>query len=350
MGKRKHKITILLGAGFACYMKGTSTEEINKLFAEDKRYNDYYNGEEFSLFNYTQKVFSEYYDFSFETFLAILEQIIDYRLGTDLSGQVSTQDRPISSTLFAPSKILLDSLFFSMTIKELWSAYTHFINIIIDAVSRYDSIDYCLEQANAFQNYITALSCKYEKIKLYSTNYDSLCHQILSSSGIYTSTIGSPWITDEKDFVYNIADYNNHPLTYFPLHGCTKLKREFCNHIKYCSFEQKLSDIAIDNSAGNPNGQTLFTPIISGYNKLQHINGKPFVFGTQVFANDLQDSDTILTLGYSYSDTHINSYLATFPKTKISSVTLDRVWRLPIDLDIEQREMDLSSYFSLHSL
>ena len=345
MAITNHKITLLLGAGFAIHMKCPGTDDINQLFAEDVTYVNNYEGKSVSMFNYVKTLLSDYFfDFSFETFLAVLEQILDYQIGIEYSGKVSIQDRILSSVLFVPRDILRESLLLSKSAKELWGIYKHYVNTIIDAIARKDSIEDCQEDARIIKEYIVSLKEKYDQIKIYSTNYDSLCSQILSDEGLYISTDDSFPDSIERAFVYDLNEFRERPLTYFPLHGSIYFKRESFNCIKYCSYKQPLSDIAFDNNAGNPNGYTFFSPIISGYNKLQHINGKPFIMGAQEFANDLQDSDIVLTLGYSFRDPHINSYIGTFSKGIIQSVTKDPVIWEPLDWTMEKITMDISSF------
>ena len=269
-----------------------------------------------------------------------MEQVLDYKVGVEYEDKTSTQDRVLSSVLFAPNNELTSSSqLFSMSKIDLRNAYVHYINLLIKKIAQYDSIENCTQEAANFRMFIEHLMLEYEQVKIYSTNYDTLCPQILSESSVYTATCNDPSNAIEQDFVYDLTSFNNHPLTYFFLHGCTKLRRDPGNRIKYCLIEQPLPIYAIDNSAGNPDGLTYFSPIISGYNKLQQINGKPFIFGTQAFANDLQDSNTVLALGYSFSDPHINSYLSTFSKgNSIISVTKDPVRGEPIDLYIEKKE------------
>lgn len=62
----KNKVTILLGAGFAKYLKGLGTSDINHLYAN---YSGWSVGDE-TLYVYINKLLEkDYYDFNFETFL-----------------------------------------------------------------------------------------------------------------------------------------------------------------------------------------------------------------------------------------------------------------------------------------
>ena len=298
------------------------------------------------MYDYFKSVLGKIYnDFSFETFLAILEQIVDFKQGIEFPNQCSTRDRSIASAIFVSNDKLKGTSLMKLSAKNVWKIYTHYINVLIEAVNKYDNIEQCRLESADFCHFVSILKKSFEQVKIYSTNYDTLCLQMFEQDGIYAST--SADYRFESYVVYDLEKFYRTPLTYFPLHGCIRYSREPCNKIRFCLTSKELTDLALDNSAGNPNGSTLFTPIISGYNKLQHVNGKPFVFGTQAFANDLQDSDAIITMGYSYNDPHINSYLATFPKSRIISVTNKQVSALPIDLvNINQQIMDIATFIN----
>ena len=60
---------------------------------------------------------------------------------------------------------------------------------------------------------------------------------------------------------------------------------------------------------GNPFDFDLFSPIIVGHNKTQQILSKHFHYFTTCFANDLSDCDTILSIGSSFSDSHLNAII-----------------------------------------
>lgn len=341
--RKKRKITLLLGAGFACHMKGLGTSDIDELYSSDRQYTVQKDGKTLTLYDYFKSVLCHcYFDFSFETFLAALEQILDYRQGLELEGRNSTQDRSISSVVFTVNEELKDVELLSSS-ENVWSVYMHYIKLLMAAVDKYDNYHNCRSEATVFKDFISILRKSFGRVKIYSTNYDTLCLQLLKSDGIYAST--SAAYGNESYAIYDLEGFRDSKLTYFPLHGCTHYRREVLNKIKFSMVSQDLSPaLAIDNSAGNPNESTFFTPIVSGYNKLQHISGKPFIFGIQAFANDLQDSDVIISMGYSYRDPHINSYLATFPKTRIISINKDKILNLPIDLEINQQVMNISDF------
>lgn len=60
---------------------------------------------------------------------------------------------------------------------------------------------------------------------------------------------------------------------------------------------------------GNPREIDLFTPIIIGHHKTQQILSKHFNYVTTCFANDLSDCDTFLSIGSSFSDSHLNALI-----------------------------------------
>lgn len=309
------KITILLGAGFAQYCKGLSTKDINDIFSNYSRWSI----GDITLYDYMLKeLANDYYDFNFETFLAILEHIFSYRLSQFREGKTSTSWKGLSSTIF----YLKDEFELCACLKDQESSYEvlrSYINLIIDNVANYDDCTKCKIQIDKFKKYIHYLKDNKYDVKIYSTNYD---HIVPKALGICGTGLGVSNDTMKQEFIYDIDGFRQSKLSYFPLHGCSYIYQEPYGKFYLSSVMQRMPLYAQSNRGGNPNTETLFTPIISGYSKLEHINGRPFNFGLQAFANDCFDSDLIVTMGYSFSDPHINSIVETFSKCNIESITL----------------------------
>lgn len=83
--------------------------------------------------------------------------------------------------------------------------------------------------------------------------------------------------------------------------------------------EAFIDDYSIDV---NPNERILLTPIITGYRKIQRVNLEPFNYFFHSFFRDIQESELIIIIGYSFSDPHINHLLreALRQKTKIYNI------------------------------
>jgi hypothetical protein len=74
------------------------------------------------------------------------------------------------------------------------------------------------------------------------------------------------------------------------------------------------------------------TPIISGYHKLERMKFNPYLQFYYSLQNDILNSDLLVLIGYSFSDTHINNMISLF-KGKCIVVGYIRLW-----LDAEDKE------------
>ena len=327
----EQKVTILLGAGFAKYVDGLGTKDINDIFA---KHSQWMVGNK-TLYSYIENLLEEVYnDFNFETFLAIIETIFSFRLSQFRDIKASTNWKNISSVIFDLKPELLHCRCF-MNQETTYEVFRSYINLLNSCVERYDDTTKCQHKIKQFKNYISCLGDSYNQIKIYSTNYDWIVPKALKLRG---ASIGVCDDINRQEFTYDLDIFRNVKLSYFPLHGCSYIFREPFDRIYLSCIIQPMPFWALSNNAGNPNNETLFTPIISGYRKLEHINGKPFNFGLQCFANDCYDSNFILTMGYSYSDPHINSMIDTFANCRtcrIESVTLNDVPKLPATLALK---------------
>ena len=321
------KIIILLGAGFAKYVKGLGTDEINQAFAD---YNKWMIGDD-TLYNYTKNILGKYYyDFNFETFLAVIENVCSYRLSQFREGKTSTSWKELSSTIF----YLKDEFELCPCLTDQVSSYEvlrSYINLVIDNVSNYDDCTKCKKEIDKFKKYIQYLKDHKYDVKIYSTNYD---HIVPKALGIFGTGLGVSNETMKHEFIYDIDGFRHLSLTYFSLHGSSYIYQEPYGRFYLSNIAQVMPFNVQSNRGGNPNTETFFTPIISGYSKLEHINGRPFNFGLQTFANDCYDSAMIITMGYSYSDRHLNSIIETFSNCNIECITLDTVPILPTPLNL----------------
>lgn len=335
------KITILIGAGFAQYCKGLGTKDINNLFSNFTRW----KVGELSLYDYVKKTLeNDYYDFNFETFIAIIEDICSYRLSQFREGRTSTAWKGLSSVIFNLKQEFVECS--CLNNQELsYEVLRSYINLLNDNVVEYDDYTKCYKEIESFKKYIYALREKKYNIKIYSTNYDLLVPKVLEISGAH---VGISDNIAKQEFTYDVDVFRQLPLTYFPLHGCSYIYQEAYGRFYLSCIEQPMPCYAQSNRGGNPNNVTLFSPIISGYSKLEHINGRPFNFGFQIFTNDCYDSDIIITMGYSFSDPHINSIIETFSKCSIECVTLNKepIFPTPLNMRVSTYTKGIENYLS----
>ena len=170
--------------------------------------------------------------------------------------------------------------------------------------------------------FIESLLNKKYSVKIYTTNYDAMIPQILSKRKIY---MGEHLLSDYS-IVYK-ADYlrnKDSHLSYFYLHGSIYWTFKFVEN-KYRVVKSTITGEvqSLTAQGGNPSENLIFSPIIVGYTKTQRSLMNPFNIGFTNFANDCNDCNKLLTIGYSFSDPHINSIIQTnvdFNKVRLACI------------------------------
>lgn len=326
---RKNKtVVILLGAGSAIAWNGFKTNDIRELFITDKKFPEI-DGK--TVGKYIFEILDTFYGHecaNFETFIAALEIIQSYIFNETNTGGVN-----VGNTLLTPAILTLkdeieklistcyaeeDSQEDKDTKKREFSyeLFSHYINLVIDEVEKYD-INVLDSQYNNLNNNFLQFVRYYlnrgYSVKFYTTNYDSLVPQILSPhiktyEGLYRT---SPSV---KRFNYNLNRFREARLSHFNIHGSIFLHN--ANFVKnetvYGDSKQRLGGTALYVEGGNPSEKLLFTPIITGYNKTQRMSCKPFNLGFSSLIDDCSNCSAILTVGYSFSDPHINAIISSF--------------------------------------
>lgn len=163
--------------------------------------------------------------------------------------------------------------------------------------------------------FVSSLLSKRYSVKIYTKNYDNLIPQVLSLKfKVYEALKEKK--NPKKEFIYDLQRFRRVYLSHFNLHGSIFLDREFdYESMKNCIVynpEVPKYDKALLSDGGNPNESLLFSPIITGYTKTQRGFSTPFNLGFNAFANDCNDCRSIITMGYSFSDPHINSIISNF--------------------------------------
>ena len=317
----KQKVTILLGAGFAQYLGGLSTNDINEAFKADQNIKV---GNQ-CLYEYIESQCKEKkYSLNFESFFALIENYLFYKHGIECLTE-APNNTDILSILF--TKSILDSIPELTTARGCFSTYNHYMKLLIKIIESYNNLEEGRnEKIKQFANFISKLKKEYKQIKIYTTNYDTIVPDYFNND-IETGIINGV-------FQYNLNNFKKSKLSFFSLHGNIYISREKYNIIKQNKSYTLLPQYAMSSGGGDIGRINLFTPIISGYNKLSHANGKPFNFGFHAFTNDCEESETIITMGFSFKDTHISSILATFHREGTKVISVDKTNVLPIPTEL----------------
>lgn len=329
--RRNKQIVILLGAGAAMTWGGISSGELKRLFIADTNYRA---ADGTTIGKYVFDILDAFYGHdcsNFETFIATLETVLNYVLNATNEGGINE-----GNTSFTPAVLKLkdeiENLLSGKTVDEkrvyCGDLFHHYVNMVITQIDEYNSnvLDDKFEDLNNRLTYFVKyfLSRNYS-VKFYTTNYDNVIPQVLGNKfkiheGIYNSS------TTDKRFNFDLNAFRTARLSHFNIHGSIFLKHTIVGiqyETLYSSSSQHLIN-ALAINAGNPSERLLFSPIITGYNKTQRMVNKPFNLGFSAFTNDLNDCEGLLTVGYSFSDPHINCILSSFAswnKAKFIHVT-----------------------------
>jgi hypothetical protein len=308
------KVVLLLGAGFAIPFGAPSCNKIRDAFENDVDYgeiaknifaklDEYYGGEGMA---------------NFETFLAAVESMAYYVFSKTNPG------RPVKISNLMPSiydfKLDLNQYLEQLAKKKypdcgedalrnfMWDLFAHFIQIVIDKIAEYDNNNMQHEEIrDNFTKYIDSLIGEYDEVKIYTTNYDRLVPQILLGKNLYEA------LDSQNHIEYDVFKFVNSKLTFFNLHGsiywdCEKGDiKTGVNPYNTGAYSRKIL-----LSGGNPSEPIMFCPIVAGYSKTQRAFSKAFDFGFTAFACDCNTCEKIITIGFSFNDSHINSIMSDF--------------------------------------
>lgn len=317
--KKKRQIVVLLGAGAAAPWGGPLNSNIVNCFI-DKKHDKLSE----SIFN----LLSQFYyikDFSlnFETFLAALEEVMNYVLNLTNEGKNEL------NTSFIPAILRLKKCIIKLLSNKneiekrqyCYKIFQAYVNLLIDEINNYNInvLDKQYEKVNEnlirFTKYF--LNKNYS-VKYYTTNYDNIIPQVLRKhcniyEGLYDDSRNR-----YRRFQYDLGLFRKARLSHFNLHGSIFLYRP---HIIGHGYETVYNvsgsirmDTALFNESGNPGEPLLFSPVITGYNKTQRAANRPFSLGFNAFVNDCNDCDALCIVGYSMSDPHINAVLSSYIK------------------------------------
>lgn len=322
---KKKQIVVLLGAGAAMPWGGITSEEIKKLFIEEPSYK-YSNGTTIGKFIFN--ILEQFYKTDcadFETFLAVLEEVLNYIFSLTNSGKVNTSNTSFIPSIFELEKGITELL--SNKDEEEQRRYCYemfctYLNIVIDKVNKYNNK--VLDEKNKELNKSLIQFTKYflsknYSVKYYTTNYDSIIPQVMSGHcNIYEGL--DDFTDDAKLFKYNLSLFRKARLSHFNLHGSIFHRKTgpystYIGTIYDNSDSRELSkhNVYLEDG-GNPSEKLLFFPIVTGYNKTQRAVNQPFSLGFNAFINDCNDCHALCVVGYSVSDPHINVILSSYIK------------------------------------
>lgn len=347
----KQKVTILTGAGFTLPpdFGGPSTwfltDKLRKLRIKNYEIDGKTPGEYFYrklCYHYTRKIKKDC-DLSivnFETIIHLLEELYSH-LTSYNKPDVKGKDDSILKIL-ARSKgvkpsflILKDAIKKDLTVLKTTSKieflnqivkniYSHFIDALIEELRKFNS-DSANEGMRRFEKEILKKRLPENEFtrRFYTLNYDTWLNKYL---GIYDGFDETGKFEAEKVMTeYKIdCHYNLHGSILWQNDLDKNKIKKLKKPVDYLGYTQ--------SSTYSLNREPLIaTPIITGYHKLERMKFNPYLQFYFALQNDILNSDLLILIGYSFSDTHINNILSLF-KGKCVVVGYIRPW-----LDAEEK-------------
>lgn len=324
----KRKVAVILfGAGAAKAWGGALTSEIDTIIRSDTRYSTLTDNIPVGEFIW-QKL-EDFYGVeqcvNFETFLGILEFLLDYIFSKTNEGGTSpanTSFIPVVSSLNSwypemkgsAGESIEDRIFFSELLKHYYSLVAikveeYFWNITSEENNQLN---------NSLKAYITHLSNSGYTIRAYTTNYDRLFPLVLRNK---LQVFDGFNIKDSQ--VYNSSYYydiekilnDRSCFTYYNLHGCLYWGRSFdmsqLGYKFFCTPHQTHTTVEFRSlEPANPGHAILPINMVTGYNKVQRLSIEPLNLFYNSFISDCNNADLIISAGYSYGDYHVNRALS----------------------------------------
>lgn len=289
--KSKNRIVVLLGAGFPLMWGAPTSQNIKDGILKILRSNKI-GKEMVERINVSDSQ-------NFEYLLSVIEAIIIYHI-------------QLPNFQFTNKVFKID---FDYDVNDIYTLYQNCINYIIGLVHNYElKIRINDAIANSLKNLFKDLGNKYNHVCFYSLNYDEIIPNLLEFDN---KNIGLN--EDGRVFEYDFHNIRSLRYSFYNLHGSIYLNNEYLidqYEIVHSPQPTKYCAPIISNYGGNPEEILLFSPIITGHNKTQRILDKHFSFPFASFMMDLSECDTILAIGYSFSDPHINSQIRQFTRDR----------------------------------
>lgn len=278
------RLLILTGAGFPITWGSPSSNDLlNTVKNTINLFNDLNDDLKQALLYYNANN-----NLSFESILSVLEKMICLDV--------------MKSNNFYEAHFMGN--IFSFDYQILCELYKSCINNIIAKIGDYEkSFISSNNDQKALFEFWKFIKNSYSQINYYTLNYDEIPQLLFNQNDF-----------DYFDNCMNM--HNQNSCNFVNLHGSIHLKLKFESgqyELTHSDIPNYLSSFHY-NYGGNPNEHLFFSPIITGHSKAQRILDKHFFNNFVLFAQDLLLCDTILIIGYSFLDPHINVLLREYTK------------------------------------
>lgn len=336
---QKQRIVILTGSGAAIPWNGPTTKKITRKIISDKTFKTM-DGKPVGeyIYNILEKTYGidnsnksddNFESPNFENIIDVVEYLVDYfyshkeypirprgsiltqlfDVAEDIKKQILDFDNIykkkkdkrrgdyfVSKTIkFREENTFFEALlnrFFEIITKEL--SYSRWWKI---GNEKYNKINSLLKE---FIGYYTS---KNDIVRYYTVNYDLLAEfatKLKFFKGFVKGGFNLRKVMEDDDV-----------LCHYNLHGSVFFRRY--NRGWHCTDMKQEQPISFYNSHKNQRGETIFeSNITTGLNKISGAMETPWYHFYHKFYNDCWKADVIYTIGYSFSDIHINKAIENF--------------------------------------
>jgi len=337
------KLVVLLGAGAAIPWGGPQSSDLLQLFKDDATYKTI---EQDNLGKYLcDEVLNKIADVNFESMIAALEEIFEYVIAKHNPDRHIFRT-PVHTAISELIEEIYPKIFLNMgevedEVQYAYNILKHYIDIVTEKIDDYNCRVSEYPQNQLLINFVRELLCDNFSVKFYTLNYDSMIPQILSKQ----FQIEEGMFPLDYFHGFNITSMNKlqtAKLSHINLHGSIFLAHSDVEwnprgELLYFKERQPMPDYIKAMEFGKSSGMLVSVPIITGYNKTQRMINKPFNWAFNTFMNDLKDCNRFLSVGYSYSDPHMNSMICSF-------LNWNQIKYVHINNFVNNRQFDYNEY------
>lgn len=195
----------------------------------------------------------------------------------------------------------------------------HYLSIIRTQIHSYDvsCTDAKYNSVNEqLWNFYTRLKKEGYAVRFYTTNYDELFPKIFKEQHGVQLYSGFDQIKNYTvEYFPNIKEImlNRTVECYYNLHGSvywqTGTNQVYEPSFVYSEGNGQTHERYFRSEGTNPAERTTIFNIVTGFSKLQKVSVEPLKSFFNSLAYDCIDADMLVSIGYSYSDNHINNIL-----------------------------------------
>ncbi|MFD2704066.1 SIR2 family protein [Salibacterium lacus] len=313
IGGRSIGVTVILGAGAAIDIGAPATLRITDMITKGHLS----RSEPWVFIRELKEKLDDYYNCkaNFEDLLHCVETLLNY---TRPLKELNSKHKPVLGEFMQ----IIDPKYINHL--NLYKSKIEILETIFEEIRKYDSKFNVPENHKFYSNFWSDL-CNLVSTDIYNLNYDRTIQNSLIENGIEFEEgfINDPLRENVKKFnpenLYSASNkvVNLHGSIYF---GFKKdLSNEDLLNYNFQDLYLHLSSLDAKETWGRKTGRSdiltqsgekvISSPIITGLRKLEKLNVAPFNFYHSLLPMSIVNNSSLLIIGYSFGDDHINSYI-----------------------------------------